>query len=197
MREYNVFNVLDLIESIGEEQVVQLLSDFSCPQNFEVESFLKNKAIQFAKQKISVSFLVFDSEVRLVGYFTLAHKMASVQVKVLKSKEQRKKIERYARLEKDSQVYNVSSYLIAQIGKNYKLDYKFSISGNELMDQALNVLRQVQRLVGGGVVFLECEDKKALLNFYQNEHNKFHPYGERFSKKEGESTKYIQLLKFF
>lgn len=57
MREYNVFNVLDLIESIGEEQVVQLLSDFSCPQNFGMESFLQNKAIQFAKQKISWSLI--------------------------------------------------------------------------------------------------------------------------------------------
>lgn len=64
-----------------------------------------------------------------------------------------------------------------------------------MMDFCFEILESVQKQVGGGIVFLECEDKKQLLNFYQNENNNFRVYGERFS--ETEKTKYIQLLKFF
>lgn len=63
------------------------------------------------------------------------------------------------------------------------------------MDMAITVLQGVQKQVGGGVVFLECEDKPKLLKFYQNEHNNFKVYGERFS--EIDNIKYLQLLKFF
>ena len=197
MPEYKTFNILDLIDSIGEDEVEKILSDFSCPKNAGVSHFLKKQAIQFARQKLSVSFLVFDIDARLVGYFTLTHKPASVQIKALKSKSQRVKIERYARLEEKTQSYNVSSYLIAQIGKNYRIEQGRTISGDDLMDEAFNILRQVQRLIGGGVVFLECENKPSLLSFYQNAHNGFYPYGERIAKKEENGIKYIQLLKFF
>ena len=37
----------------------------------------------------------------------------------------------------------------------------------------------VQREIGGGVVYLECEEKPELLNFYQNEKNRFRKFGER------------------
>ena len=64
-----------------------------------------------------------------------------------------------------------------------------------MMNYCFGILEAVQKQVGGGIVFLECEDKKPLLDFYQNENNNFRIYGERFS--ETDKTKYIQLLKFF
>ena len=63
------------------------------------------------------------------------------------------------------------------------------------MDYCIEILASVQKQVGGGIAFLECEDKKQLLNFYQNENNNFRIYGERFS--ETDNKKYIQLLRFF
>lgn len=63
------------------------------------------------------------------------------------------------------------------------------------MDFCFEILESVQKQVGGGIAFLECEDKKQLLNFYQNENNRFRIFGERFSETEGK--KYIQLLRFF
>lgn len=63
------------------------------------------------------------------------------------------------------------------------------------MESAMEVLSAVQHDVGGGIVYLECEDKPQLLSFYQNEHNYFRVFGERFS--EEDNTKYIQLLRFF
>lgn len=63
------------------------------------------------------------------------------------------------------------------------------------MDAAFEVLENVQHQIGGGVVYLECEEKPQLLEFYQSESNRFRIFGERYSKTE--QTKYIQLLKTF
>lgn len=101
----------------------------------------------------------------------------------------------HARLDESAGVYDVSAYLIAQLGKNYAVNQGHTIGGNELMDQAFDVLQRVQRQIGGGVTFLECEDNPILLNIYQNDHNRFRLYGERFSERD--NTKYWQLLRFF
>jgi hypothetical protein len=49
-------------------------------------------------------------------------------------------------------------------------------------------------LVGGGVVFLECEDREKLLAFYRREPNCFEPIGERVA--QDDCTKYLQLMRF-
>ncbi len=70
-----------------------------------------------------------------------------------------------------------------------------TISGNELMDCAFEVLGDVQKRIGGGLVFLECENKKKLLDFYQNDHNKFMVYGTR--RDYDSNIEYSQLLRVF
>lgn len=40
---------------------------------------------------------------------------------------------------------------------------------------------------------MECEGKKALLDIYQNEYNKFYPYGERLSKKRGKAQTHTSI----
>lgn len=42
-------------------------------------------------------------------------------------------------------------------------------------------------------MYLECEEKPELLNFYQNEKNRFRKFGERLSEKE--NVNYIQMLR--
>lgn len=86
--------------------------------------------------------------------------------------------------------------LISSVGEEEIRSYAGSshISGNKMMNFCFGILESVQKQVSG-IVFLECEDKKQLLNFYQNESNSFRVYGERFS--ETEKTQYIQLLRFF
>ena len=50
--DFSIQNILRLIETLGEEKVGQLLSEFSCPINPEIEDFVRNKSIDFAKKKI-------------------------------------------------------------------------------------------------------------------------------------------------
>ncbi len=194
MNNFYTVNILDLIETVGEEETKVILSDFKCSINSEIEEFLHKSAIEFAKRKMSITYLVIDNIGQVIAYFTLTHKPALVPSRLL-SNNSKKKIERHARMDEETKSYIVSAFLIAQLGKNEQYPEKIRYSGMDLMDQAINILKCVQRKVGGGIVFLECEDNEKLLKFYQSEHNNFGIYGERIA--ESEHTRYKQLLRFF
>ncbi len=194
MRQFDTVNVLDMIGAIGETKLKQRLSDFSCPINPEIEQFVINNAIDFAKRKLSVTYFVVNEFGKIAAVFTLAHKAVEIENASL-SNSKRKKISRYAVLDSEAGNYTVSAFLIAQFGKNYAVDEGKGISGSELMDLTFEILEKVQHDIGGGIVFLECEDKEKLLDFYQNEKNGFMPFNERYSVNE--NTKYIQLFNFF
>ncbi len=194
MNAYTTVNILDMINVIGEDRVNQILSDFSCPKNEEIENFIKKNAIDFAKRKMSITHLVMDENGKLAAIFALTHKAVKIKDEILSS-TLRKKIKRYAQLDEDTNSYMVSAFLIAQFGKNYEEREGEPVNGNSLMDDAMDILAAVQHDVGGGVVYLECEDKPQLLSFYQNDNNFFRVFGERYS--EVDQTKYIQLLRFF
>ena len=191
---FYVVNIIDLLDSVGEEEVRTALSDFKCEKNSEIENFLKNNAVDFARRKISVTHLILDDDGQIAAYFTLTHKPSNISSSSL-SNSAIKTLSRYAILDKDSNSFNISAFLIAQFGKNSAYNGFRNISGNKLMDFCFEILESVQKQVGGGIAFLECENKKQLLNFYQNENNRFRIFGERFSETEGKN--YIQLLRFF
>ena len=192
MNHFEAINILDMVDAIGEDGVKNILSDFSCPKNVEIESFVKQNALDFAKRKMSITYLVFDENGALVSIFALTHKAVQLANELLSS-TMRRKIERHSRLDEQSNSYMLSAFLIAQFGKNNK--YEKHISGNELMDITMNILVAVQREIGGGVVYLECEEKQQLLAFYKNEKNNFRVFGERYSNND--NIKYIQLLRLF
>lgn len=165
MNHYEAVNILDMLNAIGEDAVKNILSDFSCPKNFEIESFVKQNALEFAKRKMSITYLVIDEEGQLAAIFALTHKAVQLTNEGL-SGSMRKKIERHAKLDEQSNTYMLSAFLIAQFGKNAQ--YTEKITGNELMDMTMNILVAVQREIGGGVVYLECEERPQLLTFYEN-----------------------------
>ena len=192
MYGFNIINILDLLDNTSENEVVDFVSRFKCDKNNEIEEFIHKDAIDFAKRKISVTHLVFDSEANLVGYFTLTHKPIRVPANLL-TNTTKKKIERFTKLDEATNTYDVSAFLIVQFGKNTSSPQ--TISGNEMMNMALSILSKVQREIGGGIVFLECENNNTLLNFYQNENNRFIIYGNRYSNRD--DIMYKQLLRLF
>lgn len=194
MSDYAVVNILDLMDAIGEDELQHILSDFSCPQNMEIENFVRENAVEFAKRKMSVTYLVIDGESRVTAMFALTHKAVQIMSEGLSS-SLRKKIQRYAQLDEETGMFMLSSFLIGQFGKNYQYQNILKPDGKELMEAVFRILKHVQREIGGGVVYLECENKPQLLQFYQNDINRFRIFGERFSKPEG--VTYIQLLKIF
>lgn len=56
--------------------------------------------------------------------------------------------------------------MLAQIGKNYGIDSGIHITGDELIGYADDIMADIQHRIGGGVIYLDCEDKQHLKNFY-------------------------------
>ena len=180
---------------IGEESLYDLLSDFSCPKNPDVEYFLLHNAIEFTKKDQSITYLVFDAEdASLVGYFSLAVKPISVRAANI-SKTMAKKLARVSILDEETQSYTTAAYLIAQLGKNYSLPKEKQIAGSVLLGFALETISNLKYSVDGVMEFLECEDNEFLLNFYTRNH--FKPFDMRTTVPEHDGKPHTlhQLLK--
>ena len=201
MSEFHITNILDLIEDengnyipLMAERVQQKIATFRCPKNAEIEHFLHRNAIGFARKRQAITYFVLDENEDLIAYFALTHKAVKIDGSRL-SKTVCKGLDRYAERDIDDGGYNASAFLIAQFGKNGAYGGGISLSGNELMEQTIEALRAAQHLVGGGIVYLECEVEPHLIGFYTNDANRFREFGERDSKSEG--ILYKQFLRLF
>lgn len=142
-------NILDEIDLHGEEKVRKDLLTFSCPVNPSIENFFRNRSIDFARRKLSITYIVSDMEDGLIlGCFTLTHKAVLISSSNL-SNTSRKQLERFARLDRATGDYMASAFLVAQFGKNYGVDNGKRITGSELMDIVNDVLINIQREIGG------------------------------------------------
>ena len=120
MKQFETINILDMIGAIGETKLKQRLSEFSCPVNPEIEHFVVDHAIEFAKKKLSVTYFVINENGKIIAIFTLAHKAVEIGNMRL-SNTKRRKISRYAILDTETNCYTVSAFLIAQFGKIMRL----------------------------------------------------------------------------
>lgn len=208
MTGFRVVNLRDLVEECGEDFTKEILSRFSCPLNKDVEYFLRNKAIDFSKQRWSQTHLVFASfreEWKLVGYFTLSSKAIKVEDGFFRTKSGkstrntlRKRISHFAKHDPDAHGYIISAPLIAQLGKNYTDGLNELISGDELLGEACKKIRFIQDNVGGRFTYLECEDKPKLIDFYSS--NGFVEFARRTLDKEEvenlDGSYLVQMIKY-
>lgn len=202
MDGFKVAKLDDLIDAIGEEQAQTILASYSCPINSDIEDFLLHKAIAFSRQGLAKTHLVFASYKQtpvLVGYFALASKTFFIKRTPSISAALRKRLQKFARQITDVDGYEIAAPLIAQLGKNYTNGYNKLITGDELLKIACDKVRDIQSLMGGKVVYLECEDHSALTSFY--ERNGFVPFDKRPLEKTDRDTfksdHLVQMLKYF
>lgn len=170
MSGYIGINLKDIIsdESMGESAAKSILSSFSCPLNPDIEYFLKNVAIEFAKQGISNTYLImalYKSQYVLVGYFTLANKVFCINKTSLPNRKWRSRISKFRHFNNIIQRYTLSAPLIGQVGKNFTNNYNKLITGDELLKLALDQVRQIQNIVGGKLYIWNVKIKKICLIF--------------------------------
>lgn len=201
MSGYIGLNLKEMIEELGENEVKKILSEFSCPLNEDVEYFLKNKAIEFSKQGISSTYIVmalYKGDYVIVGYYTLANKIFCIDKSGVPSNIWRRRIAKFAQFDTTIKRYTLSAPLIGQLGKNFANSYNTLISGDELLKLALDKVKKMQEIVGGKIVYLECEDKPRLIDFYSE--NGFVNFGKRMLDRDETDTlsgEYlIQMLKY-
>lgn len=192
IREYLVQNSSD---GIGEADLQTAISDFSCPRNPDVEHFLKKNSIEFTKKNQSVTYLVMSNEDgEIVGYFTIALKPITISADAI-SNTVKKKLQRISKLDEGTGTYTASAFLIAQLGKNFTRQLNERISGEELLDVAWTVVKELQYAAGGVVSFLEAEKQEKLLAFYYN--NGFREFDVSVAEDaEGNPHELVQLLRF-
>jgi hypothetical protein len=201
MAGYSILSLSDIIDEKGEDFCREILSFFPCPPNPDVEKFLtKRSAIDFAKQSIAQTFLVYASyrgKNVLCGYFTIANKYIVVGSHSV-SKTTARRLRKFAMPNISDDNLVIMAPLIAQLGKNYMNDYRKLITGDELLKMAIDKVSAAQRIIGGKVVYVECEDIDILKKFYED--NGFVIFGKRRLDKEerGEmnGSHLIQLLKY-
>ena len=181
---YKIINLKDIYNAIGESKKKEVLKDFKCDLNNDVEYFLKEKAIEFSKQDISRTYIVMSQHKEkdvIVGYFAIANKSTIIK-KVILSNTKRKSLLKYAKYDNEIKGYNIALPLIGQIGKNYNDGYDKLISGEILLKFACDKIKEIQNMIGGRHVFLECEDNEKLKEFYEN--NGFECFGKRNLEKD-------------
>ena len=193
------FNLSDLLDQLGEDEVKVILSSFSCPLNADVERFLREKAIEFSKRGFSKTHLVYwttqdGKEKEFVGYYTIASKFIAIQRSVVNSKEAHK-LREHGMFDEKARAYTVAAPLIAQLGKNYTNGNDSLISGSDILQMAIEKVRKVQNEVGGRFVYLECEEKEKLIKFYENNHFKL--FGKRKLDRDETDIKGEYLLQYF
>ena len=189
--QFTVVNILDMTDAIGETAVKQLLSDFVCPKNHEIEHFIQQNALLFAQKKMSVTYLVIGEKSDLAAVFTLTHKPLEIADCGL-SATTKKRLRRFSVLDESTGSFHTSAFLIAQFGKNFAEGVS-SVPGDMLMELVFEILKKIQHDIGGGLVYLECEDRQSLLDFYQK--NLFVPFGTRDSVSDG--IRYVQMMRLF
>jgi hypothetical protein len=199
MTGYKIVNLKVLVDALGEDDAKGILSEFLCPLNPDVERFLKDKAIEFSKQGLAQTHLVFASYQQrpvLIGYYALASKYITISAKNLSSNLKRR-IARFSTYNSEVKSYCLSAPLIAQLGKNYAHGYDKLITGDELLKLACDKVSAIQMDLGGRFAYLECEDTPKLIEFYTS--NGFCEFDRRMLDKDetGLNGAYlVQLLKY-
>ncbi len=178
----------------GEDLLKQIFSMFSCGRNTDVEKFLLRQSIEFTKKNQSVTYIVITPDIKeIVGYFTLTIKPISVNCDNF-SNTVKRKITRVSEQNTDNGNYSLAAYLIAQLGKNYNNGTNEKITGEQLLEIAIDKIKELQYMAGGMVVFLETDNNEKLLSFYEK--NGFKRFDIREIQKEPEDKHtLVQLLK--
>ena len=201
MAEFVQIKLNDMISKLGENEVKSILSSFVCPVNKDVETFIKYKAIEFSKQYLSRTTLVYwksddEREKCWVGYYTIASKHIRVSKDSI-SNTTAKRMGNHVSFNPATKEYIVPAPLIAQLGKNFADGNNYLISGSDLLQMATTKVREIQNEIGGRFVYLECEEKCKLLDFYKA--NGFTVFGKRILDRDEtdlDGEYLIQLLKY-
>ena len=171
------FALTSLIKKTEEDKELlnQILSSFSCELDKDIENFLQNKAVQFEELSKARTYLICSQkqvesenfcldQLNIYGYFSLALKVLSIPDDF--SNRKRMEIDGLSAKIYGKPINDFPCYLIGQLAKNSNIDIN-AISGDELLQSALNIISNAVKAVGGRYVMIECHNNDKLINFYK------------------------------
>ena len=168
------------------------MSSFVCADNADIANFLHEKAIKYEHLGKARTYLFFDEEKLergtfvIVGYFSLALKTLILPENT--STSRRKVIDGFYGKLHGHPIREVSCYLIGQMAKNSSVD-KVSLSGKDLIENALATIIPAAEIVGGRWVLIECQNTGKLISFYKE--NGF----EYVAREPDEQEEMVQMIR--
>ncbi len=152
--------------NINTELLNNMLSDFSCSKEESIENFVRENAINAEKSGTCISYFIIDEDkstsntICVLGYYGVSLKSLKIQ----KDTNVSGRLQRKLKLKKESDRI-VPAYLIAQLAKNDK--FKNDISGDEILNHALDTVLTAIKCVGGNLVWVEANrERKNVMDFY-------------------------------
>lgn len=162
---YRTISLYDLInQKVGEKAIKEILSDFSCPLNEDVDYFIHYKAYDFERVGLARTYLVYaliDDKPILVAFYSLGQ--SNVVISEDLSKNMKKKI--------FGITYpigkNIKTLLIGQLSKNFYNGYNQYIAGDILMGLVFEKIKEIHLLFPSVVIHIDCRNDIHLKRFYE------------------------------
>ncbi|MGL5384143.1 MAG: hypothetical protein ACRDD4_11060 [Culicoidibacterales bacterium] len=134
---------------------------FFCQKNSDIVLFLQNRAADNDYHHATRTFLVFDQAEEILGFFTLSIKIVDISEFDHKTKKN------YIYSGKSpNNVTHIPTILIAQLGKNDR--FSEIISGDQLMEYALEKIDELRLIIGTKIVLLDSVNHPKVLSFYRS-----------------------------
>ena len=165
-----------------DSTIEQILAQFLCHRNKEVQDFLHLSAIDLERSSSARTYFLANEDKEIAGYFTLSIGFADISNSVGLSHEEKEML----KMSKCPD-YRIPCYLIGQLGRNDSVSHD-ELPGDGILSRALAVLVDVKDQIGGKFVIVECEDH--LVGMYQSE-----KFGFRLFNTPSKKRKYSQLYR--
>lgn len=156
-------------------ELQKLLSSFSCRQDKDIEQFLHKRAVMFENLSKARTYLICnqtqlenseseDKPIIIYGYISLALKILTIPEST--SNRIRRELDGFSSKIHGEFINDFPCYLIGQLSRNSNVP-KESISGEEMITFACDVIAASAEAVGGRCVMIECHNSEKLIHFYE------------------------------
>jgi hypothetical protein len=150
------------MKKTAPELLDQMIEEFSCERDIDVESFLKGQAIRYERDGLSRTYLYVtrdDERPSIAAFFSVA--ITSTEFPgVTKSRKAKILGGKPGRDTKD----HFGGILVAQLGRSDAFASE-DINGHEMIEDAEDVIERGRYYLGGKVVYLDC--REPLIGFYE------------------------------
>ena len=147
----------DMNDADSKIKLLESFSNFECKlKNENVERFIKHQCIRFEDEGLARTYVLFcKTKQDILGYFSIAIK--SIDLHGLSGG---KKIDFALTTKLD----HSPAYLIGQLGKHKNCGKR--LAKGQLLNKALSFIQGARDIVGGRVVYLDCENEQNLVDYY-------------------------------
>lgn len=141
-------------------------SEFEFYDNSDMKDYFADKALKDERNHKTRSFFVVSSDKdneELLGAFSLSLK--SIVLSKMNNSARRKVLPN-CKLSAMKHIESIPTILIAQIGKNTKVDTP--INGIDLMNLVIQTINKARSIIGGQKIVLDSVNVPKVITFYEN-----------------------------